>query len=468
MIYEVESIKKRNCIISLVLILFIQILFIILNSVYFIFNFSDSEWSFLFIFLICFILFLRALNRASFISLYSLFFMTSLLFIGGRFIGNFLGYKESNIFELDFFIYKKSSIYEATSLFYFVVVGFLSLEIGYYLSRIFIRNKNITYDKNKDIFLKNNTYILYFIFIIIFTMIFSKMLDAISSVLSGGYLSLFQNQTEAYGFNFFNLAKILLISSCGIFLSQSNKRIRILFLILLGLYYFTDMILGGRGGFVCFLLFIVWYFYDYGLRKVNAIKLVILILIILIFLSTFFSLISLRGGASEHSSIYQSVIALIYEQGISMMVFNESRFIEDYPIIPYFQNFIAGFSFIYSKIFGVIYPYDTTFASFISYKLNPGLYDLGYGLGWSFFGDAYRYSGGNLIFYSVFIIFFSIFINFLQFNVNNGLIWKVITISLVSSILFLPRSGLNTVFPLIPYILVLYFLVQFLSKVLKK
>ena len=117
---------------------------------------------------------------------------------------------------------------------------------------------------------------------------------------------------------------------------------------------------------------------------------------------------------------------------------------------------------------GTLYPYDVSFSAFISYELNPQLYSMGYGLGWAFFADAYQYGGGNILFYSLFVILFSVFINYLQFNIFKNIYVKLITISLITSILFLPRSGLNTVFPLIPYVLILFLLIQYISNLLKK
>lgn len=459
---------KNNNVISLSLMCILLFFLIFLTFFDFVIYFSDFQWSCTFVFIISFILILRYLNGFNIVSLYSLFFLTSLLFMGGRFVSIFLGYSENSLYELDFFIYKNASALEASSLFYLVMIGFVSLEVGYYLSKLFIKDKVLFYQKNSDVFINSNLKILYFFIFILFFLLFSQMVTAVRAVISGGYLAIFQLQTVEYSYNFSSLLKTLLIASCGVFLAQKNKNIKILFLILMGFYFTIDMILGGRGGFVCYLIFLVWYIYDFGLKKANILKFSFYVSLILVFLSTIFGLFSLRTISEDNSSIYQSILKLIYDQGTSLMVFNESRFIDNYPIIPFFQNFITGFSFIYSQIFGSVYPYDISFSSFISYKLNPELYNMGYGLGWAFFADAYQYGRRNAIFYSFFIIIFSFFLNFLQFKVTKNILLKIITISLVTSILFLPRSGLNTIFPLIPYILIIYILFEFLSKVFKK
>lgn len=466
--FERYNIVQRNNIISLVLMLCFWLCFCVLSFFQVSLRFSDLEWSIFYCLIIFFIVFLRKINRENLISLYSLFFLTSVLFIGGRFVAIALGYDSKPLFELDFFIYRTLNQEQASQLFYLVIIGFLSLEIGYYLSALFVpRAKN--YKNENNMFLKNNKIFLYFFIIVLFGLLSKNLFSALNAVISGGYLALYQEvQNSKFNSNFSNVLKTLLLASTGIFLTQESQKIRTLFLVLMGLYFVIEMFLGGRGGFVCYLIFLLWYTHDYGFREVNIVKFFTYILLILLFLSTLFGLISLRSADISSDSLYQRVLSLMYDQGVSLLVFNESTYIQNYPIVPFFQNFIAGFSFFYSKFSGVLYPYDISFSSFISYELNPQLYNMGYGLGWAFFADSYQYSDGNIIFYSIFIALFSIFINYLQFNLLKNIYIKIITISLVTSILFLPRAGLNTIFPLIPYILVLFILIKNFSGLFKK
>lgn len=466
--FEHYNIIRINNIISLVLMLCFWLFFFILDFFQISLRFSDLEWSIFYCLIIFIIIFLRKINRGNLISLYSLFFLTSVIFIGGRFVAIALGYDSRPLFELDFFIYRILNQEQASQLFYLVIIGFLSLEIGYYLSVLFVPRAK-KYKKENDVFLKNNKILLYFFIIVLFTLLSKNLFSAFNAVSSGGYLALFQEvQNSKYNSNFSSLLKTLFSASTGIFLTQESQKIRTLFLILMGLYFVIDMLLGGRGGFVCYLIFLLWYTHDYGFREVNIIKFITYIVLILLFLSTLFGLISLRSPDISNDSLYQRVLSLIYDQGVSLLVFNESTYIQNYPIVPFFQNFIPGFSFLYSKFLGDLYPYDISFGAFISYELNPQLYNMGYGLGWAFFADTYRYSDGNIIFYSIFIALFSIFINYLQFNLLKNIYVKIITISLVIPLLFLPRSGLFTIFPLIPYILVLFILIKNFSGLFKK
>lgn len=465
MIYN-HSVRKNNNLVCASLIIVLLSIFLSLYYIDISLDVSDYSWSVLFMTVIGIIIFLRVfINKGNIVSLYSLFFLTSLLFIGGRFISVFLGYSEKPLFELDFFVYRNLDVIDKSKLSFLVISGFLALEFGYYVSKILIKDNsepliNIPFSANK--------YLLFILTLVMFFLLSITSYNNIKLVLDGGYLALFSGQNQEYGLNFSGLLKTILLASTGIFLSQKNEKNKTIFLIILGLYYLSDLFTGGRGGFITYLLFLVWYKNDCGLKRASVLKFFSMVLILLIFLSTVFGLLSLRNSESAQSSIYQKVLSLIYDQGVSMMVFNESLNILDYPIVPYFQNFIPGFSFLYSKIVGSLYPYEYSFSAFISYTLNPYAYSLGYGMGWSFFSDAYLYGLSSPFFFCFWVSIFSIFLNYLQINVTRNIYIKLITTSLVSSILFLPRAGINTVFPLIPYVLVLFFIVKLLSGSNKK
>lgn len=460
------NIKNNNNILCVSLILLILILSLSLYSINTSLNISldisDFLWSLLFILIIATILFLRFyINKANIVSLYSLFFLTSLLFIGGRFFSVILGFTSSPLFELDFFVYSILNAKEKTNLFFLVISGFLSLELGYYFSNIILKND---IKKSSNVFLNANKYVLIIIILIIFSLLSISSYESLKIALDGGYLALYSGQTKEYGFTFTGLLKTILLASAGIFLSQKNVKIQRIFLLALGVYFLIDIFLGARGGFISYILFLVWYKHDFGKKKGKFINFFIIVIILIVLLSTIFGLISLRSSEVTDTSIYQKILSLLYDQGVTLMVFNESLKIQEYPAIPYFQNFIPGFSFLYSKIIGGLYPYEISFSAFLSYTLNPKLYDLGYGLGWSFFSDAYLYGFKTPTFFCFWVFIFSVFLNYLQLNITKNIYVKVITISLVSSILFLPRAGINTIFPLIPYILILFFIIKLFSR----
>lgn len=460
------NVRKNNNLLCLFLILFLLILSLSLFYVDFSLIVSDFYWSLFFVLINGVVLLVRSyINKENIVSLYSLFFITCLLFIGGRFFSIFLGFNSAPLFELDFFVYNILSEREKSKLFFLIISAFLSLELGYYFSNLKLKKYN---KASNDMFLMSNKYVLSILILVIFTLLGINSYQNLKNVLEGGYLALYVGQTKEYGFSFASLLKTILIASTGIFLSQKNIKIKKIFLIALGFYFLIDIFAGARGGFISYILFLVWYSHDFGNRKANPIRFFIIIAVIAVLLSTIFGLISVRSSEITDVSVYQKILSLLYDQGVTLMVFNESLNIQEYPIIPYFQNFIPGSSFLYSKFIGGLYPYEISFSAFLSHKLNPQLYDLGYGLGWAFFSDAYLYGLRVPAFFCFWVFMFSVFLNYLQFNVKKNIYIKVITISLVFSILILPRAGINTIFPLIPYILILFFIVKLLSGLNRK
>lgn len=460
------KVMRSNNTISLIIFSLLWIGVILLDTLQVVLNLTDYVWSVIFVLFLAIIYIFRYVSKESIVSLYSLFFLTSILFLGGRFISIFLGFDGKPLFEMDFFVYRLLDNQEISKLFYSIVIGFLSLEIGFYISRIFFNRLN--FSETKQILLNHNKLILYFILIFLFSLLGLKFYQSFKMVLSGGYLALFSGQSaEEYSYNFYSLLKVLFLALTGIFLSQKNMNIRKVFLVGMGIYFCFDIVLGGRGGFVCYLIFLMWYLHDCGNKQASVSKILAYLLGILLFLSTLVSFISLRVEATEQPLI-QKVLQLLYDQGITLMVFNESMYIEKYPLVPLFQNFIPGFSFLYNLLIENIPIYERSMSAYISYSLNPTLFYNGNGLGWAFFADAYQYAKGNLVLFGVLIFAFSLLINFLQNNVNKNIIIRVITVSLVLSILFLPRAGLNTVFPLIAYILVSYILIQLTSRLMSR
>lgn len=445
------------------LIFFIFFLTVLL-SVYYggvVFYFTDYIWSVLFVAYLVVVYFFRYVCNISLATIFSLFYMTSILFIGGRFLAIFLGFS-GFLFEVDFFGSRYLSVYESSRLMFYLFSGFISLEIGLYLSLLLLKR-----NEGRLIELKLNKFILYLFLIIFSAYVLYSVQQGLVSVISGGYLALYGDQESGYGFDFTSIIKTLLTASVGAFLVQDDKKIRNILLVILGFYYFGQFVMGLRGGFICYLLLLFWYNSDYGLKKVNVVKVLALIVGIFVFLTAIFNLVSFRGETGSEA-LSDKILGLLYSQGVTLMVFNDSMNVENYPIIPYFQNFIPGVSFVFSSLGYGVNTYDVNFGQFLSYTLDPVLFGLGYGLGWSLFSDAHVYSLGNIVIYSVLIVLFSIFINYLQNNVNKNIFFKVIMASLVIPLCFLPRSGLNSVFPLMFYAAIFLSFIVFLSHILRR
>ena len=133
---SIGNTRKYNSIISLAIIFILLFGFLNLYYLEVVFDFKDFTWSLIFVVVISIILLLRFISKENIVSLYSLFFLTSLLFLGGKFLSVFLGYNQKPLFELDFFVYRLLDERETSRLFFIVVSAFLSLEVGFYISKI--------------------------------------------------------------------------------------------------------------------------------------------------------------------------------------------------------------------------------------------------------------------------------------------------------------------------------------------
>lgn len=456
-----NNVYKSNKIISLLILLIIWSIFIGFIFLEVTLNLSDYQWSCVFTSIMVIIFLLRYVNKINIVSLYSLFFITTILFLGGRFLSIFLGYDKAPLFEIDFFTYHKLNNYESSMLFYWLMIGLYSLEIGFYISRLMIKERSY-----KNIKLHNNKVILYLLLLILYIFTIQQLISNFQLVISGGYLALYANQGELtnYTYSFTAFVQILSLATLGIYLSQDNRKLRNLFIIFLILINVSSVIMGGRGGFSAFIIFLIWYFYDYGNRKANPLKVVSYGSLLLIFLSVLVKFISLRDLNTETTSVIGQILEFLYGQGITLMVFNESMGVENYPINAYFQNFIAGFSFFYSRLVEDIPFYKLSFNSYNSYSINSAEFLQGYGMGWSLFSDAYLHGLRNPILYSIFLAVFSYLLNYLQINLNKSIYSKIIAISLFIPIMTLPRAGLNNVIPIAYYVIVMYWVIRSFDK----
>lgn len=450
---RLNNVYYNNNVFCVILYLCLLVVVLSLHFVDYIFVLTDFSWSFLVVLYLFIVYFLRWINRVNLIGIYSLFYLTTIMFLCGRFISGFLGYSERPIFELDFFIYHLLNDVEKTNLMYYLFIGLISMELGLYFSRLIFK-------RNFDLFKPLNIK-LFPIILVLGIIIFFQTQNLITTIMlaaSGGYVELFQeSQNSAYSFNFMGLVTSLMLGSVGIFCILKQKKITTVFLFFLAIYFAGVMISGSRGGFICFLLFLLWYLNDFGTRKINVLKLGIIFLSMLVFLNTIFYLITFRDvDGLENTSFIEKLLAFFYDQSVTLLVFNESMRLENYPVAQYFQNFIPGTTFIYSLLFGPVTPENRSFSAYLSYNLNPEIFSYGFGLGWAFFSDAYRYSFGVIFFYSIFIIMFCMFLNWLQENIFRSQLITVIAASIVIPVLFLPRSSLNTVFPLIFYVIIFY------------
>lgn len=454
-----NHVVKTNYFITLLCFLFILVFFSICYVLELEFELSDFAWSLVFIGYVFFVYIFRYINKVNLVEIYSLFFVTTLMFMGGRFFAILLGYNLNPLFELDFFTYRLLNDKEKSILMFLLFLGLSSLEVGYYFSRLLFK----PVDQRGSIKELNSSLFLIFMIFMVFLYVLYETYTNINTVVSGGYLALFaDSQNSGYSYNFLNNIQTLMYALIGIVCIQKNKKIKNIYFLILGGYFLGIIFTGSRGSFVCFLLFLMWYFNDFGVKRVNLLKVFTIFLIIFLGLNTVYYMFTLRemsGDANDGLSFYQKLLQFLYDQGVSLFVFNESLYLSNYPIHQYFQNFFPGSTFVASLLNGGIQPENKSFVTYLNSQLNSQLFELGFGLGWAFFADAYRYSFNIIYLYCMFIILFSIFLNWLQLNVHKNRLVLVVSSSILIHVFFLPRGSLNTVFPLIFYTLILYYLV---------
>lgn len=418
--------------------------------------FSDEYISsILFIFYILFIYMVRYKLDFKLFSAFSIFYISCIMFFGGRLISSFLfGY--TDIFQFDFFFSKTLSSSEINLLLYYVFIGFLCLEIGLVISTILFNNKKYII-ADVEFELKDKYAIILSLSCSFFVIYESSQAAIISKLL--GYEYLYVYQTGVYNSGI--LSSILAVFT-GICLSQKNIIAKKILLFSMFISMMLYLYAGKRAEIFSFIFLILWLYTDYGRKNVNKKYLFVFIftLSILILLFDNFSVREFNNNMTE----YNVLANLFYEMGGTLLIFEHSTHINSYPIIPYIQSFIPGTSFFIKLVAVDVDLKDAMFSLFLSYQTSETLFYQGFGLGWSFLSDAYVFGFKNIVLYSVFIILFSIFINYLQYSISKNIYSRVILCTILMNLVFLPRDSISSIFPIMWYCVILTFIFKFLMK----
>lgn len=387
-----------------------------------------------------------------------LFYMTFGLFILGRFFACILGLTLpiwNTTFYFDYIInnHRKAEILR------FVVLFLISVNIGYYISRI---GKPIKFaDISLNYRTTNKTLNICFWILLLISLYYNS--HQLKSVIEGGYLSLYQTGQNS---EYTGSSTTTIISSVlfGVAYGYGNQNNKIKYLLLYYLNGFISIIMGSRSGLGCILLFTLWLYSQY--RKISLLK-IIAIAISSMLLLLFIFQFSIRAINSNfgNTDIHNLIRLFLYDQGISLIVFDTSRLINDYPIIPYIQAFIPGTSAIYSFLAKEqLFPWDVSFAAYMCHYLNPEYYAKGWGLGWTAMSDLYLLSFRTLPIFIILTTSFSYFIGCLETNLNSSKFAKAILYTIILQLLMFPRGGLNQFMPMIGYLIVTLLTIQLLSR----
>lgn len=391
-----------------------------------------------------------------------LFLISIGLFLGGRFWGYILN-PQDDIFSLRWYakIYhnhsqKNDLMIYFTSFLFSILIGYL---YGY-------TGKHIKYKEYKipSYIQKNIQRIVSFSIFLFIPLILINGINKLALVASQGYVALYlSNQTEDYssGSGFIT---VLFFIFFGLAFGFCEKHTKIMYIALYLINSLFSIIMGSRGSFGVVLLILIWL---YSLHhKVSIKKLMFMGATCLVILLSIFSL-SIRSQNSIASatdvSLFDTVSTFVFGQGITLMVFEASRMIDQYPTLAYIQSIIPGSSFFYSIITGqVLRPEDVSLSSYMCYNLNSGLFSEGYGLGWSIMSDFFLFGGRTLIGFILLSLFWGFFIANIELKSHISKWYKSLLFTIVSPLLVLPRSGMNTFATMIIYCCIIYFMLMFI------
>lgn len=377
---------------------FICIFFMIFNSLFSIFLYNFYNYDFIFSLslvlnlIISFYVLIKNSPENYFLKLSIVYLMGFSLFICGRYIYGLFGDWDIYCFDFGYnYCLNESERIKTNFLINFSLVffvfGFLfnSKKIGKFLQ------------KKEEAYI--NYKVLVFITVICFLTGFINLyfqLEAVLKAISGGYITLYEGQTEAYETPFSLIVSTIFLATLSIVYSVNKKIKPIYFYALIFIFIFGQslgILTGARASFITALVVLVWIFL--GSEKVNL-KKIILILSILAIIPFVNYLASISGArvVSSGGSISDKILTeVFYSQGISMMVFSLSTLETSYPLLAYLKVIFPGIQVIYS-FFGELNQYDLSFSQSLTYRLAPSVYYDNMGWGWSLLSDFYAFSFG--------------------------------------------------------------------------
>ncbi|HCT3120671.1 TPA: O-antigen polysaccharide polymerase Wzy [Morganella morganii] len=414
---------------------------------------SSTIWSLLFISFCGIVFGLKKINRISLLSAQSLFTLTIMLFLGGRFFSQIFILEPIEIFQLNFFAHYTLSSLDATKLFLLLLIGISYSEAGQYFALLTQRSSTQTYKMQLIGCLPKQ---LLWIYILVALGGLLYIINVkLQLVLQHGYLGLYKAQSsETYSSQLESILNTLFWICMGLTLSYGNKKQKKILILMFLIYAASALLLGARSLFGTFILFSLWLYGDFGRKKFSSIKFIIIAIIFILSVNALLISTGLRGSVASDSSLLKTLHTFFYNQGITLMVFDVSMRVENYPIIAYFQSVFPGASYIAS--FLTTTPvHEIHFGSYLSYSLNSEYYKAGNGVGWSIFSDIYLYSNRNIVFYSLLFFLWGWLLTKLEKASTTNFFIRGLAITLIPKILFVARASLSTIIPLAIYYIVI-------------
>ena len=409
---------------------------------------ENTNYCFLFpyvvVFLISTILVTNHFSGIYYTSTYSLFLSSFSLFICGRFFAYILNH-DLSLYNMIFFENYTLDSLGSLKLITYLILGVCFLDLGYKLS-FHKRISFITIGLNHNWMRK----------LCLFTLIVSPvmlldMVGNIGSAMHHHYLSTKLWQTRNYSFPMVSLIQTLFYIGFGYSMAFSYKKVW--FISILLFMVISSLFIGARGPIATMILFVIWFFGKNGTVKFSfkrTIAIAVTLLLSIFLLTLFIKFFSFRSIYKKEDIALLSLLAkFLYEQGISLMVFDLSMKVENYPVLAYLQTIFPGASAI-ASLFGPVPVYSTGFAHALAHSLNPKLFSQGLGTDWTLFSDFYVFGGKSLTGFSIIAFLFGMGMSTLQ-NSTNKDFWYVLLVALFMRLMFLPRSTLSSIIPFTIY-----------------
>lgn len=362
------------------------------------------------------------------INIQTIFLIGVGFFIFGRFFAVILDPDLSKYLYCIDFIFDYCASFEQS--FYLNLILNLIL-ISFSISFVSLRENKIGYQNlNKK---RNLNFLCVFCFLFILINLFLSF-SAVYTAITSGYMALYASQAETYQSPYSLLVTSVATASLGFLYSIRHKINKRLFLILFILYILSlmlNILTGSRAGFITGLILFLWFFYKEKKIKFHKVILFIPFFALVVFsLNRLASVTGARDFASTNNLSQLQVFAnMFFSQGITLMVFNTSINVENYPLLGILKTLFPGIQIFFSFL-GVDKRYQFDWSSYMTYNENKIAYDQGFGLGWSIFSDLYILSFGFLPLFCIFIYIFGLFIVKIltkQSYFNSGIIFICVT-----------------------------------------
>lgn len=405
-------------------------------------------------------------KKESYLNLSNFFLIGFGLLILGRFIAYLIypsRYMSNEILCFDFFFSYCLANIELINLLLFYHITILFFCFGYVKSvKVKAYTSNASSLFNKKISNKKIKLFLLPVSYFCLLVLFYQSINTINLALNSGYMALYANQAEIYQTPFTLIANTTLIAMLAIIFKSKNDKIvnlnfKIIFysLIFLGL---ISILSGSRNGFIGALFVLLWYFfYDKKIPKLYY-GLIALLGVVVMASTNYIANISGVRGAGVESNLQSNIAEAFFAQGGTFFLLNEVFKMDDAPFLGYIKIIIPGIQMVF-PMFGISERYMFDWGSSLAYKLDKGLYQSGFGLGWSIFADFYLLAFSFIPFYLILMFFWGKFLNLL--DTQRTQIFQALSFILAFYVFALPR---NSISPLL-FTILIYIILVILFKV---